>query len=42
MSEPARESARQQLIRLLREHAVHYGPLTLGSRTLTDVFVDAS
>ena len=26
MSEPSWEAARQQLIQLLREHAVHYGP----------------
>jgi orotate phosphoribosyltransferase len=42
MSEPTWESARQQLIRLLREHAVQYGPATLASGTVTDVFVDTS
>ena len=42
MSEPAWESARQQLIRLLREHAVQYGPATLARGTVTDVFVDTS
>jgi orotate phosphoribosyltransferase len=42
MSEPAWESARQQLIRLLRERAVQYGPATLASGTVTDVFVDTS
>jgi orotate phosphoribosyltransferase len=42
MSEPAWESARQQLIRLLREHAVQYGPATVASGTVTDVFIDTS
>lgn len=42
MSEPAWEAARQQLIRLLQEHAVQYGPITLASGTVTDVFVDTS
>ena len=42
MSEPEWESARQQLIRLLREHAVQYGPVNLASGIVTDVFVDAS
>jgi orotate phosphoribosyltransferase len=42
MSEPAWESARQQLIRLLREHAVQFGPATVASGTVTDVFVDVS
>jgi hypothetical protein len=42
MSEPEWESARQQLIRLLREQAVHYGLTTVGRGTVTDVFVDVS
>jgi orotate phosphoribosyltransferase len=42
VSEPEWEAARQQLIRLLREHAVQYGPVTIASGTVTDVFVDAS
>ena len=42
VSEPAWESARQQLIRLLREHAVRYGPVRLASGTVTDIFVDTS
>ena len=42
VSEPAWEAARQQLIRLLQEHAVQYGPITLASGTVTDVFVDTS
>jgi orotate phosphoribosyltransferase len=42
MSEPTWESTRQQFIRLLREHAVQYGPTTLASGTVTDVFVDTS
>ena len=42
MREPAWEAARQQLIRLLREQAVQYGPATLPSGTVTDVFVDTS
>jgi hypothetical protein len=42
MSEPAWESARQQLIRLLREHAVQYGPATVARGTVTGVFVEAS
>jgi orotate phosphoribosyltransferase len=42
MSEPAWESARQQLIQLLREHAVQYGPVTLASGAVTDVYVEAS
>ena len=42
MSEPSWEAARQQLIQLLREEAVHYGPVTVGRGTVTDVFVDMS
>jgi orotate phosphoribosyltransferase len=42
MSEPAWESARQHLIRLLREQAVQYGPVKLASGTVTDVFIDTS
>jgi orotate phosphoribosyltransferase len=42
MSESAWESTRQQLIRLLREQAMQYGPVTLASGTVTDVYVDAS
>jgi len=42
MCEPAWEAARQQLIRLLRERAVHYGPVTLANGTVTDVFIDMS
>jgi orotate phosphoribosyltransferase len=42
VSEPAWEAARQQLIRLLQEHAVQYGPITLASGTVTDVFIDTS
>jgi hypothetical protein len=39
---PAWEAARQQLIRLLREEAVHYGPVTVGRGMVLDVFVDMS
>jgi orotate phosphoribosyltransferase len=42
VSEPAWESARQHLIRLLREQAVRHGPVTLASGTVTDVFIDTS
>jgi orotate phosphoribosyltransferase len=42
MNEPAWEAARQQLIRLLREHAVHYGPPTVAPGVVTDVFIDPS
>ena len=42
MNETTWEAARQQLIRLLREEAVHYGPVTVGCGTVTDVFVDMS
>ncbi len=42
MSEPSWESARQQLIRLLREHAVHYGPTIVGHGAVTDVLIDTS
>jgi orotate phosphoribosyltransferase len=42
MSEPSWESARQQLIRLLREHAVHYGPTIVGRGAVTDVLIDTS
>jgi orotate phosphoribosyltransferase len=42
MRETTWEAARQQLIRLLRQEAVHYGPVTLASGTVTDVFVDTS
>jgi orotate phosphoribosyltransferase len=42
VSEPAWESARQELIQLLRGHAVQYGPVTLSSGAVTDVYVDAS
>lgn len=40
MNEPAWEAARQHLIRLLREEAVHYGPVLVGRGTVTEVFVD--
>jgi orotate phosphoribosyltransferase len=42
MSEPSWEAARQHLIRLLREHAVHYGPTLVGPGAMTDVFIDPS
>ena len=42
MNEPAWEAARQQLIRLLRAHAVHYGPTTVEPGVVTDVFIDPS
>jgi orotate phosphoribosyltransferase len=42
MSEPAWEAARQQLIQLLREHAVDYGPTTVEPGVVTDVFIDPS
>jgi orotate phosphoribosyltransferase len=42
MSEASWESARQQLIRLLREHAVHYGPTIVEPGVVTDVFIDPS
>lgn len=41
MSEPPWEAARQQLIRLLLEQAVQYGPVTTASGTVTNVYVDA-
>src|SRR4029450_10054573 len=42
MSEPSWEAARQQLIRLLREHAVHYDPTIVEPGMVTDVFIDTS
>src|SRR5262249_18124109 len=42
MSEPSWEAARQQLIRLLRAHAVHYGPTLVEPEVMTDVFIDPS
>jgi orotate phosphoribosyltransferase len=42
MNDPTWEAARQQLIRLLREHAVHYGPATVEPGVVTDVFIDPS
>ena len=42
MSEPSWEAARQQLIQLLREHAVHYGPTIAEPGVVTDVFIDPS
>jgi orotate phosphoribosyltransferase len=42
MSEPAWEAARQHLIRLLRAHAVHYGPTTVEPGVVTEVFIDPS
>ena len=42
MSEPSWESARQQLIQLLREHAVHYDPTIVERGIVTDVFIDMS
>jgi orotate phosphoribosyltransferase len=42
MNESAWEAARQQLIRLLREHAVHYGPTTIEPEVVTDVLIDPS
>jgi orotate phosphoribosyltransferase len=42
VNKPAWEAARQQLIRLLREHAVHYGPTTVEPGVVTDVFIDPS
>ena len=42
MSEPSWEATRQQLIRLLREHAVHYGPTLVEPGVVTDAFIDPS
>jgi orotate phosphoribosyltransferase len=42
MSAPSWEAARQQLIQLLREHAVHYGPTVAEPGVVTDVFIDPS
>jgi orotate phosphoribosyltransferase len=42
MHEPAWEAARQQLIRLLREQAVHYSPTLVEPEVVTDVFIDPS
>jgi orotate phosphoribosyltransferase len=42
MNESTWEAARQQLIRLLRAQAVHYGPTTVEPGVITDVFIDPS
>ena len=42
MSEPSWEATRQQLIRRLREHAIHYGPTLAEPGVVTDVFIDPS
>ena len=42
MSEPSWEAARQQLIRLLWEHGVHYEPTIVEPGVVTDVFIDTS
>jgi len=42
MRDASWEAVRQQLIRLLRAHAVSYGPSLVGPGVVTDVLIDSS